>query len=92
MTTRLPDNLYCVGGDVKPCSINQPYDEVALKLLKIPLTEIDRINFNVPQKTDKRSAYYTTRNQRILRKLNTIAGKSGPVVQFRGRKYDKCNT
>jgi len=21
--TRLPDNLYCVGGDVKPCSINQ---------------------------------------------------------------------
>jgi len=23
MLTRLTDNLYCVGGDVKPCSINQ---------------------------------------------------------------------
>jgi len=23
MLNRLPDNLYCVGGDIKPCSVNQ---------------------------------------------------------------------
>jgi len=34
---RLPDNLYCVGGDFKPCSINQSlfYCSVLQKLTGI---------------------------------------------------------